>query len=120
MAASLAAQASSRRPRPRRWRKVLAVLASLALALSFLHDWGDSDHDGLLRVAAMQTSGDSSGKVAPDWAAPHGDHSLAHATGVAPQDSAVSIEYAARPYGFATMTLPEGADPASPFKPPRA
>ena len=88
--------------------------------LSFLHDWGFyHDHD-TLTVAAVQLDGHVPGKAAPDWGAPHGDHCLAHATGVAPQDSAVPIEYAARPYGFATAPLPEGADLASPFEPPRA
>ena len=100
---------------------MLAVLTSLVLVLSFLHDWGsDHDDDDTLTVAAVQMNGDAPGKAAPDWAAPHGDHCLAHATAVAPQDNAVPIEYAARPYGFATAPLPEGADPASPFKPPRA
>jgi hypothetical protein len=122
MAIGLAAQPKSARLRQRRWRRVLAVLTSLALVLSFVHDWGSFDHDDdILTVAAMQLSGgDVPGKAASDWAAPHGDHALAHATGVAPQESAVPIEYAARPYGFAAATLPEGADPASPFKPPRA
>jgi hypothetical protein len=122
MAASLTAHPAWKCPRRRRWRKVLAVLTSLALALSFLHDWGfdhDNDHDALT-VAAAQRNDDASGTAAPDWGAPHGDHCLAHATGVAPQDNAVPIEYAARPYGFAAAPLPEGADPASPFKPPRA
>jgi hypothetical protein len=102
---------------------MLAVVTSLALVLSFLHDWGewslDGDH-GTVTVAAVQMNGDTSGKAAPDWDAPHGDHCLAHATGVAPQDSAVLIEYVTRPYSFAVAPLPEGADPASPFKPPRA
>ena len=119
MAASLAAQADLYRPRRRRWRSVFAVLMSLALVLSFLHDWGVDDDDVALTVAAVQMNGDASGKAAPDWAAPHGDHCLAHATAVAPQDSAVPIEYVTR-YSFAAAPLPEGADPASPFKPPRA
>jgi hypothetical protein len=119
MAASLTAQPAWKCPRRRRWRRVLAVLTSLALALSFLHDWDfDHDHD-TLTVAAVQLNDDASGKAAPDWGAPHGDHCLAHATAVAPQDSAVPIEYVTR-YSFAAAPLPEGADPASPFKPPRA
>jgi hypothetical protein len=120
MAASLAVQPDSYRPRRRRWRSVLAVLTSLVLVLSFLHDWGsDHDDDTLTVAAALQMNGDASGKAAPDWAAPHGDHCLAHATAVAPQDSAVPIEYVTR-YSFVAAPLPEGADPASPFKPPRA
>ena len=100
---------------------MLAVLTSLAVVLSFLHDWGEFDDDhGAVTIASVQLNGDTSGKAAPDWDAPHGDHCLAHATGVAPQESAVPIEYAARPYSFAAAPLPEGADPASPFKPPRA
>jgi len=91
--------------------------------LSYLHDWGewslDDDH-GAVTVAAAQMNGDcdTPGKAAPDWDAPHGDHCLAHATAVAPQDSAVPIEYVTR-YSFAAAPLPEGADPVSPFKPPR-
>lgn len=119
MATSLAARPESARPRQRRWRSVLAVLTSLVLVLSFLHDWGFDDAAGSLTVAAVQMNGDTSGKAAPDWDAPHGDHCLAHATGVAPQDSAVPIEYVTR-YSFAAAPLPEGADPAFPFKPPRA
>ena len=102
---------------------MLALLTSLALMLSFLHDWGEWSLDadaGSLTVAAVQMNGDTSGKAAPDWGAPHGDHCLAHAKAVAPQDSAVSIEYVSRAYSFAAAPLPEGADPASPFKPPRA
>jgi hypothetical protein len=123
MASSFTAQRAFTRPCRRPWRRVLAVLTSIALALSFLHDWGEwsfEDDAGSLTVAAVQMNGDGSGKAAPDWGAPHGDHCLAHATAVAPQASAVPIEYVSRPYGFAAALLPEGADPASPFEPPRA
>src|SRR6201989_1021364 len=120
MAPRLATSPDSNRPRPRRWRSVLAALISLALALSFLHSSDLDSEGGIGTVAASQTNCDASGKSAPDWGAPHGDHCLAHVTTVAPQDNAVPIEYAARPYGFAAAPCPRGADPASPFKPPRA
>jgi hypothetical protein len=119
MATSLAAKPDSKRARPRRWRSVLAALISLALVLSFFHSI-DGD-DGIVTVAAAQTSCDASGKAPVDSpAAPHGDHCLAHVTTVAPQDSAVAIEYVTRLYRLAAMPLPEAADLASPFKPPRA
>lgn len=118
MATGPATQPDSKRPR--RWRSVLAALISVALALSFLHGLNADGDDAIVTVAAAQTSGDSSGKSAPDWGAPHGDHCLAHVTTVATQDSAVPIEYVTRPYRFAAVLMPEAADLASPFKPPRA
>ncbi len=106
--------------RTRRWRGVLAALISLALVFSFLHDWSIDADSGALTVASVQIDGAAADKAAPDWGAPHGDHCLAHLTTVAPYDSAVPIEYAARPFGFAAALLPDAADLASPFKPPRA
>lgn len=121
MAGSLAAQPDSKRPRARRWRSVLAALISLALALSFLHT---SDFDIGDAVAAVQMSGGDvardSGKSAPDWGAPHGDHCLAHVTTVSPQDNAVPIEYVTRAPRLAAVPAPKSADLAAPFKPPRA
>ena len=120
MAASLATRPESKRPRARRWRSVLAALISLALALSFLHS-SDFDSDGgIVTIAAARTNCDASGKSAPDWSAPHGDHCLAHVTTVAPQDNAVPIEYVTRSHRLAAMLAPETADRAAPFKPPRA
>src|SRR5689334_5977924 len=120
MAPRLATSPDSNRPRPRRWRSVLAALISLALALSFLHS-SDFDADGgIVTIAAAQTNCDASGKSAPDWGAPHGDHCLAHVTTVAPQDNAMPIEYVTRLHRLAAMLAPETADRATPFKPPRA
>jgi hypothetical protein len=120
MAASLTAQPDSKRARSRRWRSVLAALISFAVVLSYFHDWSFDGNIGTLTVAAVQLNGDTSGKSAPDWGAPHGDHCLSHVSMVAPQDSAAPIEYVTRAYRLAAMPLPEGADLASPFKPPRA
>ena len=122
MANGSATRPDSKRPRARRWRSVLAVLISLALAHSFLHS-ADAD-DGIVSVAAVQMSGDDaasdSGKSAPDWGAPHGDHCLAHVTTVSPQENAVPIEYVTRAPRLAAVLAPETADLAAPFKPPRA
>jgi len=121
MAASPAAQSDSKRARSRRWRSVLAALISFAVVLSYFHDWSFDGNDGTLTVAAVQLlHGDASDKSTPDWGAPHGDHCLSHVSTVAPQDSAVPTEYVTRAYRLAVMPLPEGADLASPFKPPRA
>lgn len=118
MATGLASRIESQRPW--RWRSLLAALISIALALSFLHgldfDAGDGAPDG----AAVQTSCDTSGKSAPDRGAPHGDHCLAHVSTVAAQESAVPIEYVTRLARLAAVLMPEAADLASPFKPPRA
>lgn len=124
MAASPAIRSASKRPRARRWRSALAALISLALALAFLHS-SDFDIDGggagaVVTVAAAQTGCDVSGKSAPDWGAPHGDHCLAHATTVAPHDNAVPIEYVTRVHRLAVALAPKTADLAAPFKPPRA
>lgn len=120
MAASLAVRSASKRPRARRWRSALAALISLALALAFLHS-SDFDVGGaVVTVAAAQPGCDVSGKSAPDWGAPHGDHCLAHATTVAPHDNAVPIEYITRVQRLAVALAPKTADLAAPFKPPRA
>ena len=124
MATSLAIRSASKRPRPRRWRSVLAAVISLALALAFLHssdfDIGGSGGGAVVTVAAGQTGCDVSGKSAPDWGAPHGDHCLAHVTTVAPHDNAVPIEYVTRAHRLAVVLAPKTADLAAPFKPPRA
>lgn len=120
MASSLARKFDSKRPRTRRWRSMLAALISLALALSFLHS---SDFDIGGAAAAAQMSGDSArdcGKSAPDWGAPHGDHCLAHVTTVSPHDNAAPVEYVTRAPRLAAVLVPETADLAAPFKPPRA
>ena len=124
MAGSLAAQPDSKRPRARRWRSVLAALISIALALSFLHSSDFDIGDAAASVAAVQIGCNDvardSGKSAPDWGAPHGDHCLAHVTTVSPQDNAVPIEYVTRAPRLAAVPAPESADLAAPFKPPRA
>lgn len=119
MTASRATEPNSSRPRVRRWRSALAALISLSLVLSFLHCCFDGDED-TLAVSVAQTSCDISDKTSSPAPAPHCCHCLAHATTVVPQDSAVAIEYVARPYGLAAALAPDAADPASPFKPPRA
>ena len=120
MASSRSTQIDSKRLRARHWRSMLAALISLALVFSFLHDSDfDADH-GITSVVAMQAGGDDSGKSAPDWGAPHGDHCLAHVTTVSPHDNAVPIEYVTRFHRLADARAPEGANLNAPFKPPRA
>jgi hypothetical protein len=107
-------------PRMRRWRVALAVLISLSLVLSILHCCCIDGDEGTLTVSIGQASCDIPGKTPPASPAPHCCHCLAHATTVAPQDSAMAIEYVADAYSLAAAPLPEAADLASPFKPPRA
>jgi hypothetical protein len=118
MASSLTARPNS--DRARRWRSVLAALISLALVLSFFHGWSLDADEAVVTVAAAQTSCDASGKTPADPAVPHGDHCLAHVTTVAPQDSVETIDYVTRLGRLAAVLMPETADLASPFKPPRA
>ena len=118
MATGLATPRDSKRAH--RWRSVLAALISLALALSFLHGLHADDDDGVITVAAAQTIPEGSGKAAPDWGAPHGDHCLAHVSTVAPQGNATPIDYVTRLHPLADVLAPKTADLATPFKPPRA
>ncbi|MFO1111838.1 MAG: hypothetical protein U1E61_21920 [Bradyrhizobium sp.] len=120
MATGPATEPFSKRPQPRRWRSALAALISIALAMSFLHGLDFDTGDGAADVASVQTGCDPAGKAPADWGAPHGDHCLAHVSTVATQDSAVPIEYVARRERLAAVLMPEAADLASPFKPPRA
>jgi len=106
--------------RPRRWRSALAALISIALALSFLHGLHFDADAGAPGIAAVQTGCDTSGNAPADWGAPHGDHCLAHVSTVATQDSAVPIQYVTRLDRLAAVPIPDAADLASPFKPPRA
>jgi hypothetical protein len=119
MAASLPARLDSKPQRTRGWRSVLAALISLALVLSVFHGFCADEHAGPT-FSATQASCDNSGKSVPDSAAPHGDHCLAHAATVAPQDNAATIEYVTRSLRLTTALAPDAADLASPFKPPRA
>jgi hypothetical protein len=120
MAAGLTARLGSKSQRTRGWRSVLAALISLALVLSLFHCCCLDGDEGALTVAVAQTSCDVAGKV--DYAAPspHCCHCLAHVTTVAPQDEAVAIEYVARIPRLTAALLPDAADLASPFEPPRA
>lgn len=120
MAASITARLDSQPQRTRGWRSVLAALISLALVLSVFHGFCADDHAGSPTLSVAQVSCDSSGKAAPDSAAPHGDHCLAHVTIVTPQDNAATIEYVTRSLRLTTALAPEAADLASVFKPPRA
>lgn len=106
--------------RPRILHGVLAMLISLALVFSLFHCCCVDGDEGALTVSAVQTSCDISGKPAPASPAPHCCHCLAHATTVAPEDSAVAIEYVAGAWRFAAAPLPDTADLSSPFEPPRA
>ncbi|MBR0696391.1 hypothetical protein [Bradyrhizobium lablabi] len=114
------ATTASARPAKSAWRSVLAALISLALVLSFFHGWSYEGDGGFVTVATASTSCDISGKAPGDPAATlHGDHCLSHVTTVAPQDSAVAIDYVSRPHRLAAMLAPATADLTSPFKPPR-
>lgn len=106
--------------RPSCWRGLLAALISFALVLSFFHGWSLDGDDGFVPVIAAQTGCDAPDKAPVDSVAPHGDHCLAHVTTVAPQDSAIAIEYVTRLPRLAAVLTPEAVDPGSPFKPPRA
>jgi hypothetical protein len=120
MAASYTARPDSIRPRPRQLHGLFAVLISFALVLSLFHCCCIDGDDGALTASVAQASCDLSGKTSPAAPAPHCCHCLAHVTAVAPQDSAVAIEYVAGAFSLAAAPLPYAADLASPFKPPRA
>ncbi|MFB9268152.1 hypothetical protein ACFFWD_34385 [Bradyrhizobium erythrophlei] len=104
----------------RRWRSLLAGLISLALVLSFFHGWtSDGENEGPTFSIAQSTN-DNGGKAPAHPAALHGDHCLTHVASVAPQDTALAIEYTPHTYGDVCIYLPASADRLSPFKPPRA
>ncbi len=96
------------------------MLISLALVLSLFHCCCTDADEGTLTVSVAQASCDFSGKTSPASPAPHCCHCLAHVTAVAPQDNAVAIEYVASAFSLAAASLPDAAEQASPFKPPRA
>jgi hypothetical protein len=115
MATGTVIRLASNRPR----RSVLAVLLSFALLLSFFHSCCLDGDASAVTVAVAQGSHDSAdGNAAAP--APHGCHCLAHAATLAPQGNAVEIEYLTRSYRLAAVPMPEAADLASPFEPPRA
>jgi hypothetical protein len=115
MAIGLVTRLVSSRPR----RSVLVALISLALLLSFFHPCCLDGDVGAVTVAVAQGGHDSADDNA---ASPASDccHCLAHAATLAPQANAVEIEYFTRSYSLAAATMPEAADLASPFEPPRA
>jgi hypothetical protein len=106
-------------------RGVFSTLIALAVVLTLFNGGccycSDGD-DAALPVSVAQTDCDAPGKTGPGplSIAPHCCHCLAHATIVAPQVNAVSIEYTAYPYRSAAAPFPEAADLTSPFEPPRA
>jgi hypothetical protein len=104
-------------------RGVFATLIALAVVLTLFNcgccDCADGD-EAALTVSVAQTDCGVAGKPGPLSLAPHCCHCLAHATTVAPQVDAVSIEYSANPYRLAAAPVPEAADLTSPFEPPRA
>lgn len=115
MATGTVIRLASNRPR----RSVLAVLLSFALLLSFFHPCCLDGDASAVTVAVAQGSHDSAdGNAAAP--APHCCHCLAHAATLAPQANAVEIEYLTRSYRLAAVPMPEAADLASPFEPPRA
>jgi hypothetical protein len=114
-------RSTSRAARSRGWRSLLAGLISLALVLSFFHGWvSDGDDDAAPAVSIAQSIVDTGDKTPAHPAPLHGDHCLTHVSSVAPQDTAVTIEYAPHRYADVGMRLLSSADRLSPFKPPRA
>ena len=120
MAIGTMTRLASDRPR----RSVLAVLISFALLVSFFHPCCLDGDAPAVTVAVAQGSHDSADNDSADndaaSPAPHCCHCLAHAATLAPQDNAVEIEYLTRSYRLAAVPMPEAADLASPFEPPRA
>lgn len=115
MAIGTVTQLASDRPR----RSVLAVLISFALLLSLFHPCCLDGDASAVTVAVAQGSHDSADNDAAS-PAPHCCHCLAHGATLAPQNNAVEVEYLTRLYRLAAVLMPEAADPASPFEPPRA
>jgi hypothetical protein len=119
-----------RRSAPRRWRRLLAGLISVAFALSFFHGLSFDTDEGVPVMSMAQAAGDMTGKTltdktltdkTPAHPAPlHGDHCLTHLSSVAPQETAIAIEYVAHGYRIVSLRSPDGACPRSPFEPPRA
>lgn len=100
-------------------RRVLAVLIAFALLLSFFHPCCLDGDASAVTVAVAQGSHDAADNDAAS-PAPHCCHCLAHGATLAPQDNAIEVEYLTRSYRLAAAPMPEAADPASPFEPPRA
>jgi hypothetical protein len=105
--------------RLRRRRGVLGALFSLMLVFASSHCWCLDIDGGTLTVSAAANDSDT-GKPSTDAHVPHCDHCMAHVITVAPPATSVAVEYVTGFYRLAAAALPEAADPASPFKPPRA
>jgi len=117
MVAGLTARLESQRTRS--WRSVLAVLLSLMLVFSSSHCWCLDLDGGTLTVSVAATDGDA-GKTSSDAHVPHCDHCMAHVITVTPPAASVAVEYVTGFYLMAASLVPDAADLASPFKPPRA
>src|SRR5262245_10983033 len=105
--------------RLRRWRGLFAVLVAFALVFSSAHCWCLDIDGGALTVSAAVSDGDT-GKPSTDAHVPHCDHCMAHVITVAPPATSAAVEYVTGSYRLTAAPLPEAADLASPFKPPRA
>lgn len=60
------------------------------------------------------------GNTSGDAHVPHCDHCMAHVITVTPPAASVTVEYVTGFYRLAASPIPDAADPASPFEPPRA
>src|SRR5262245_11118139 len=117
MAVGLTARLDSQRTGG--WRSMFAVLLSLMLVLSSSHCWCLDIGGGTPTVAVAASDGDS-GKTSNDAHVPHCDHCMAHVITVTPPAASVAVEYVTGFYQLAASLIPDAADLASPFKPPRA
>lgn len=105
---------------PRRWRRFLAALISVAFVLSFFHGLTFDGDDGVPATSIAQVASDITDKAPAHPAPLHGDHCLTHLSSVTPQETAITIEYVAHGYRIVSMRSPDGALLRSPFEPPRA
>ncbi|MEP6839418.1 MAG: hypothetical protein ABJA75_15265, partial [Bradyrhizobium sp.] len=105
-------------------------LISVAFVLSFFHGLSfdglsfdgltfDGD-DGVPTTSIAQGASDITDKAPAHPAPLHGDHCLTHLSSVAPQETAIAIEYVAHGYRIVSMQSLDGALLRSPFEPPRA
>ena len=115
-----ATRSVQRQSAPRRWRRLFAALISVAFALSFFHGLSFDTDDGVPVMSMAQAAGDMTGKTPVHPAPLNGDHCLTHLSSVAPQETAIAIEYVAHGYRIVSLRSPDGACPRSLFEPPRA
>ena len=108
-----------RASRLRRWRGAFAVLLSLMLVFSSSHCWC-LDLDGGTLTVSVAAIDDDAGKTSGDAHVPHCDHCMAHVITVTPPAASVAVEYVPGFYRLAASLVPDAADLASPFEPPRA